>query len=601
MVVVGRLVHDSPKKDILLPPAKPFYATIELWRFVLVAELVTQAISLWFLSIATLRISSFPADSLYYLSHLPIAYWWGLAASVGLLAVRGFFGGRLRTAFEIGVLFLLALYAFGVPSFSYQNPRVLDSYLHESGALAVINNNGWFGAPVWYVRQFPGAFTFLAQLSSVAGIGPFSIMQYYPIIISWLTILFAYAIARMYSPRYCAISSALLIGGLWFQLHDSPQSLELLPYLGMIFVILKVLEDPQRRWLWILIGVAAMPSFVVSHPETPLVMGLAILVFFLLSLLKSRWSLKIAVLALGPILLTLVAWTAYWWGLVAVEARVLVQTQFIEKAFLSFSHAQTTAVSIPVSPAPSYHVTLLLDQAISVTIWILGFGVLAFFKRFFSRERVLAGFFLAGVATIPVALFGPPDVLQRSYLFSLIPAVFLFAWVLERERVLSIRGRSLSRIFKAALILAMIILLVLIPITRNGVDPFQYLPQSSLSTSDVGASLKENSVLVLPLGDYALRLYSGIDKNNREVRGELSNITRVPGVFIKGNLTLQADESSDYMILSDYYNNLYSLKYGQSAGYYVNQTKTFETLVSLRFNLVYSTGSDRIYANPNLS
>ena len=130
-------------------------------------------------------------------------------------------------------------------------------------------------SPNWYVHQFPGVFAFIAELVSIAGIDSFQLMRFYPLGLSLVVVFLAYVIARMHSPQYASLASATLLGGLWFQLHISPQSLELILYLGAIFLLLKIIDDEPRRKIWTMMGLMSTPIFVASHPETPLAVSLA--------------------------------------------------------------------------------------------------------------------------------------------------------------------------------------------------------------------------------------------------------------------------------------------------------------------------------------
>ncbi|HLC10453.1 MAG TPA: hypothetical protein VJL56_01250, partial [Candidatus Bathyarchaeia archaeon] len=156
-----------------------------------------------------------------------MAYWLGLLSTIALLFARNLVVGRIRTGLEIASLFMLSLYLIGLPSFVYQNPRFLDTYQHEGNSLSLLFLGGWFNNPVWYVYQFPGAYTFFAELTAVAGIDPFQLMLYYPVVLSIIVAFFSYVIARMFGNRYSPIVAAVVVSGFWFQLHLSPQSLEL--------------------------------------------------------------------------------------------------------------------------------------------------------------------------------------------------------------------------------------------------------------------------------------------------------------------------------------------------------------------------------------
>ncbi|HEX4921205.1 MAG TPA: hypothetical protein VFV92_10750, partial [Candidatus Bathyarchaeia archaeon] len=151
---------------------------------------------------------------------------------------------------ELSTLFLLSLYLFGLPSFVYQNPRFLDTYQHEGNAIALLFSKGWYNGPIWYVYQFPGAYTFFAQLTAVAGLDPFVVMQFFPLCLALVIALMLYALVRSISPSHAMVASAFILSGLWFQLHLSPQALELIMYLGVFLLLLKIIDDVPQRGKW---------------------------------------------------------------------------------------------------------------------------------------------------------------------------------------------------------------------------------------------------------------------------------------------------------------------------------------------------------------
>jgi len=108
------------------------------------------------------------------------------------------------------------------------------------------------------------------------------LIKYYPAVLAAVSGLLLYAITRTLGPKYSAISSGFILSGLWFQLHLSPQSLELIPYVGIVYVLVKIIEDQPRRLLWSMIALISVPVLVISHPETPLVLALGTVAFFIL-------------------------------------------------------------------------------------------------------------------------------------------------------------------------------------------------------------------------------------------------------------------------------------------------------------------------------
>ncbi|TMI40967.1 YfhO family protein [Candidatus Bathyarchaeota archaeon] len=586
-------------------------AQVDLANLIVIIALVTVAVSLFFLTAATVHLGELPPDSFFFVSQLPLGYWLGLLASVSLFLLRNRVKDRARTLLESSALILFSAYLFALPSLVYQDPRVLDSYQHEGDALVLLNSGGWYNGPVWYVYQFPGAYTFFAQLTAVAGIDPFQLIKYYPAALAVVLAILLYATTRTLGPNYSAVSSGFILSGLWFQLHLSPQSLELIPYVGIIYILVKMIDDEPRRKLWSIIALVSVPVLVMTHPETPLVLTLGTVAFFLLKPLVSAERIKTMrsnLLVIGPFFLALSIMVLVWWT--AIASGALAQVESIVKGALAIglggiSHG---APNVPTTPAPSYQTVILIQETVAVSVWLLGLSLLLFVRRFRTREYFLAGLFLAAISTIPVALFANADVLQRSYLFSLFPTGLLLASLLERGNVLRLGALPLARLVGAGLILMMIAFSMLMPIARYGGDSFDYLPQSSLFVSDVASGLTSNSVMFPHPGEYGWRFYAPSHGNLGAVLLEQKNIAGRPGGYVKFdtyaefNLTFtQADNTSDYILVSNYYQNLYLLRFGSGSTYLLNLKMAFEAQAAMNFNLVYSTGTDRLYENRNLS
>lgn len=603
-------LRSVPSKGQLLVGPGNSEGQFDLATLIFIMALATISVSLFFVTAATVHLAELPPDSFFLVSQLPLAYWLGLLATLSLFLIRNRVKDRARTLLEISALVLFSLYLFALPSLVYQDPRVLDSYQHDGDALVLLNSGGWYNGPIWYVYQFPGAYTFFAQLTAIAGIDPFQLIKYYPAVLAAVLALLLYATTRTLGPKYSAISSGFILSGLWFQLHLSPQSLELIPYVGIVYVLVKIIDDEPRRRLWSIIALVSVPILVISHPETPLVLALGTVAFFILRPLVSAGRIKAlrsSLRIIGPFFFALSIMVLVWWTGVALGA--LAQVESIVKGALALglggiSHG---APNVPVTPAPSYQTVILIQEAVSVSVWLLGLSLLLFIRRFRPSEYLLAGLFLAAIATVPVALFANADVLQRSYLFSLFPTGLLLASLLERGTVLRIRALPTAKLLGAGLILMMVFFSILMPIARYGGDSFDYLPQSSLQASNVAAGLASNSLMFPHPGEYGWRFYAPAHGDLTAVRLEQKNITGVPGGFVKintyseFNLTFtQADNTSDYVLISNYYENLYVLRFGSASTFFLGQKTLFEVQAAMNFNLVYSTGTDRLYENRNL-
>ena len=594
---------------------RPIEEKIEIRSLAILLFLGTQAISLWLVTAANLRITAFTANSFYYYSHLPFTYWGGLAATLALFFTRPLLRGRLQTGLDITALIILAFYLIGLPSFTYQDPRFLDTYYHTGNSLDLFNYQGWLTSPNWYAHQFPGVFAYVAQLVTVAGVDPFQMMKFYPIGLALVVVFLMYVTTRMYSPQYASVASAVLLGGLWFQLHISPQGGELILYAGAIFLFLKLISDEPRRRIWTFLALVTAPILVASHPETPLALGLGLAGFYVLSLMRSRQTFRQQISKLSLPFLGLVVVVLLWWANIAVDARALVQRSIVDRAIQALLKAPigtpVQTANVAATPSYSYGLTVLSEQVISVFVWAVGLAYFAIFRKLQPRELLLGGLFLAAVSTIPLAVFGRADVLQRSYLFALFPFVILTAWLLQRRTILTLGGQNLFQLLRGGFIIMMILFAVMIPITRYGVDPIEYITGSSLYISNIGAGLEtQHSLLFLHPDEDGWRYYSGINGAIREPRLEQKDLSHQLGGFIKPgsdptipgfNLTYTpSDDSANYIILSSYWQNLYTLRFGPNSGYYILARNNFTTVVNQNFNLVFSTGTDQIYANQEL-
>jgi hypothetical protein len=590
---------------------RPFYQPLALRNFVVIVALVTISVSLWFYTAGTVKISQFPPNAYFYLNQLPLEYWIGLLATLALFGVRGFVRDRARIVLELSTLFLLCIYLFGLTSFVYQSPWFLDSYQHEGNALALLFSGGWYNGPVWYVYQFPGAYAFFAQLTAIAGINPFQLMKFYPAVLSLVVAFLLYATVRSYSEKYAVVSSAFILSGLWFQLHLSPQSLELIPYIGLLFLLVKIVDDKPHRRLWVLIAMSITPILVLSHPETPLVLSLGIAAFFVLQALFSPErisAIRSSLSTIGPYFLVLAVVTIAWWTIMATGALAIVLSIVHDALSAGIGGLTHSPQNIPSTPAPSYDATILLQEGISALVWLIGLSVMVFIRRFRLREYLLAGLFIAAVSTIPIALFGNADVLQRSYLFALFPGGLLLASVMEHGNILKLKSRALAPFLGKGLILIILCLAITMPLARYGLDSFSYLSQSSLAASDVSASLtSSHSVLLLSPGWYGWRYYAPLNGYEGALLSETSNMSGRPGGYEKLNTETEynltytsADNTSDYVLISDFVQNLYILRFGSNSTSYIDQKIAFENKVSMNFNLVYSTGTDRVYENRDL-
>src|SRR5438132_14383187 len=111
-------------------------------------------------------------------------------------------------------------------------------------------------------------------------------------------------------------------------------------------------------------------------------------------------------------------------------------------------------------------------------------------------------------------------------------------------------------------------------LTRNGVDPYEYIPSSSLFVSNVAAGLSghSSSVLFLYNGEYGWRYYAALAGDQNAIRDAPRNMAEIVGRFTQPNSTLTvagqiyiipftpADRSSNYIVVTSCYKHLYVLR-----------------------------------------
>src|SRR2546428_34994 len=77
--------------------------------------------------------------------------------------------------------------------------------------------------------------------SLIPALYPFILMMYFVIGCSSFMIVFLSTIIRSHSAEYAAPAPGLFLGPLWFQLPLSPQALELILYLGILLLFVKMI------------------------------------------------------------------------------------------------------------------------------------------------------------------------------------------------------------------------------------------------------------------------------------------------------------------------------------------------------------------------
>jgi len=225
---------------------------------------------LWAITISSLTITRVPPDALFYFKSLPVAYWAGVACAVVALIVVA---GRLTDATEAVKLLpsvLLILFAFGTQRFVYENPLIEDAYFFAANAQAVSNLGSFSTRNLVYPSEYPGSYVLSVQFVRVTGMDIVSYVKLYPLFASALFLFLVYVFARRFARRHAFLAPAATVGVLWFQMHASPQSLDLIEYAVLLILIVESAQPGRyRSAVWLLLFLLVDLVMVASHPTTP--------------------------------------------------------------------------------------------------------------------------------------------------------------------------------------------------------------------------------------------------------------------------------------------------------------------------------------------
>jgi len=201
-------------------------------------------------------------NQLGLLQMLPLGFWAGvsiIAASIGL----GWRNDNEVVFFS--QVALLYISVWGAPALFELNPSAWDPYMHYGSVTGIINagrlSNEFSYA---YQNNFPGFFMVIVSYILVGDPSPLSLLRWYPIFASVLTLLALCLFVRTYLPR-ATFRTAFVIAmmaDVWVQITFSPQSLGLA--VGLLIFVFMEKQGSQ----WHFLAGAAFIFLVISHPTT---------------------------------------------------------------------------------------------------------------------------------------------------------------------------------------------------------------------------------------------------------------------------------------------------------------------------------------------
>jgi hypothetical protein len=557
---------------------------------------------LWAITISSLTITLVPPDALFYAKALPWLYWAGIACAVVALIVVV---GRLTEATEVVKLLpsvLLILFAFGTQTFVYENPLIDDAYLFAANAQAVSNLGSFSTRNLVYPSEYPGSYVLSVQFVRVTGMGIVSYIKLYPLIASALFFFLVYVFARRFAPRYAFLAPASTVGVLWFQMHASPQSLDLIEYAVLLILIVESVRPGKYRSM-VLLALFLLVDLVMvaSHPTTPPILianMLAIIVAYQIWRRSGRVARAVTV---SVLVITTILWVSW------LSAQHGASTSFEQQVRLIL----TTISSFSLTPTVLRHeqaayLTAVIVQAATVA-FVFGSGllILLLLRRSRITDRpdmpILGGTILLAVALSPGIVFVESTYSLRPYLFSLIPWGALVAMFFSLRKFSHLRWPRIAKGVKVLLILGIVFSIVTAPITRDAIDSFNYIPSVDFTSANFANNQLSGTILIMsPFGrEYVL---SKSLQGGTSLFGVMDDgrLFRLAGSSVLGNTTMDLNYTRmvkyHAIIFSDNAYNVFVVRQGSTT--IINASANVESTTSDQFNLIFSASTSRIYVKP---
>ena len=204
----------------------------------IIAILLVNIFTLWLLTIVTTHISEYPPDALYYAKQMPVFYWIGIVLSciiIFLLYYIPLQDSKKNILIEIGLLVLLILYLFGIPSFIYDNARLFDVHIISRYVENLVIEGHTVGDKL-YIGIFTGSTISFSALSMISNTDILLIAKYYTIYLMFVVSLGLYSFAKRLTNKYYIFAPITHLSVAWMSInHMTPQ-----PYAFMLTIFLRL-------------------------------------------------------------------------------------------------------------------------------------------------------------------------------------------------------------------------------------------------------------------------------------------------------------------------------------------------------------------------
>jgi len=446
------------------------------------------------------RLDKAQPDPYFQLKIMPIVYWLGVITSITSLLISIFFEGVPHSSsFGISVLMLLMAYTNCIPRTMYKNPIYTDAMAFNYQVFYVLKES--HVAPGSEGEAVPGITLFSSMLSLIMGIDDILVSKIIQYSIPFITLLFLYLTAQLFTGKKGALLCGLIfIGFNWLGFVFNKQSFSLVLQSLTSYCLAKSFLATPRRSMYAT-TLLCFVALVVSHPASSFMTMINIFAPFILSssLLSVLKLNETYLRTLGlrdanrkPFLSTTLIFSLIWidWNIHqgypylydALTTTINILSEFYGSPVIA---SEVQGIASGYTPAyRSITTTRLYGMSIlSVTIGL----ALAFFymfnKKFDLKSIFLSSWFLS---TLPLYLYVlyASRWLEKPYLYALFPFSILLSWFIMDFYPRRPFTKIVTKLTKSLLVSYCLLLVLLLPVTMYAHISFVYPSTPSLRLMD---------------------------------------------------------------------------------------------------------------------
>jgi len=451
----------------------------------------------------------------------------------------------------------------------------------------------------------PGAYLFFSIFMEITNLDSLIFMRYYPIFISSVMLLSLYVVSlKIADSKFAILSPFVYTAFNYNRFYVYPGLLA--HYFYLLFLLFLIsLPGRSGREFKFLVMIAIFTATIITYILNPPLLLLSSLLPFIPLLRKVKTKRSF----ITPVTI-LVIWAS--WLIYVSQGSFTYITSWLKEAL-----TKPLAAKLPnqvVSPPTVRVIPLLMKQAI--TVFAISAGILATFlclmnvKESSERQEalIIGGNFIVCCLALFASIALVPEASTRFYSFLLIPYSLLIPlYISAKQDADGSKPRKLKRIVTRALLVSTIVFLSITPMVRNDNDPGFYYPSSSLKGAEFAIENLQGTVVwvrghvhlieyMATRNGILLEGYMGIQQNQNASFISLPIYMRMLGENASSYyFSKKVLHDCDAIIFNDYEDAMMVM-----LGYerYGGLRRSYEQLAVQELNMIYSSGSVRIYRRP---